>query len=80
MISNLRKAAHDRDTVMIGGGEFDRDDLLLAAHMLDCYPDLLEAGQELVDKLSGMAVHPSHYAGLVAALAKANQHPARGMV
>ena len=43
MISNLRHAAINRETVTIGGGEFGPSDLRLAAHMLDCYPDLLDA-------------------------------------
>lgn len=47
MFANLKKAAWDRETVTIGGGDFHRDELLEAAHMLECYPVMLEALKKL---------------------------------
>ena len=78
MIPNLQKAARDRETVMIGGGEFDRDELMLAAHMLDCYPELVEALQRVADYWAGGDVPVDLDAQMRAALTKAQQHPARG--
>lgn len=80
MISNLQKAARDRETVMIGGGEFGRDDFLLASHMMVSFYELRHESQRLIERLSSMAVHPSHYQGLESAVRKAHQNPTRGAV
>lgn len=47
MFANLKKAAQDRDTVTIGGGDFHRGELLKAAHMLECFPYILKALEDL---------------------------------
>lgn len=85
MISNLQKAARDRETVMIGGGEFGPDEFRLAAHMLDCYPEMLEALEAAQRWVAMYHSLPGHDAasrcmsGVIdKALAKANQHWARG--
>lgn len=43
MISNLRKAARDRQTVAIGGGEFGPAECKLAADLMDDAPMLRRA-------------------------------------
>ena len=71
MISNLRHAAINRETVTIGGGEFGPSDLRLAAHMLDCYPDLLDALQAVLPYLKGTESFATQEAQARAAIAKA---------
>ena len=78
MISNLKKAAFDRDTVMIAWGEFDRDELRLAAHMLDCYPEILEALERLYGTGHDSTTWDYAMSKAHAAIRKARQHPARG--
>lgn len=80
MIPNLHKAARDRETVVIGGGEFGPDEFRLAAHMLDCYPDLLDTLQRVYDYWAGGDVPDALDAQMRTALTKAQQHPARGFV
>ena len=43
------------------------------AKLLAAAPDLLAEGQTLIERLKEMAIHPSHYAGLQAAITKATQ-------
>lgn len=45
MFANIKKAIRDRETVTIGGGEFNRDEL---QRFVDCHADLLAALQSLV--------------------------------
>lgn len=80
MISNLQKAARDRETVMIGGGEFGPDEFRLAAHMLDCYSDLLEALERLYNTGHDSTTWDYAMSKAHAAMRKAHQHPARGFV
>ena len=62
MIANLKKDARDRDTVLIAGGEFTRQELSEAAHMMECYPALLDALRELVQHVHDefSCSHPLH--------------------
>lgn len=41
------------------------------AHLIAAAPDLLAESKTLIARLKDMAVHPSHYAGLEAAIKKA---------
>jgi hypothetical protein len=43
IISNLRHAARNRETVVIGGGEFNAKELSQAANVLEQHGQLLEA-------------------------------------
>lgn len=51
IISNLRHAARNRETVVIGGGEFKAKELAQAA-------DLLEQNAKLLEALKGLVMYP----------------------
>ena len=43
MLPNIKKAIRDRETVAIGGGEFNHDELQQVARMLESHSELLAA-------------------------------------
>ena len=66
MIANLRRAAHNRETVAISGGLFFRPEFLWAAHTLECHQALVEALQWALEQIED-DLDPAHQTALAAA-------------
>lgn len=49
LIANLRHAASNRETVLVGGGEFGPTELRHAADLLEAAPFMLDALRALLD-------------------------------
>jgi hypothetical protein len=69
IVGNLRRAAWDRETVSIGGGDFGPEELKRAARMIENHDELLEA-LKLAQSIIG---HPddAHSKLIAAAIARA---------
>jgi len=52
IVGNLRRAARDRETASIGGGDFGPEELKQAARMIENHDELLTALQEIKPTLA----------------------------
>ena len=64
----LTVTARDDDFVAV---RFTGGKTAQAVGLVETAPDLLAESQRLLARLQEMAIHPSHYAGLAAAIARA---------
>jgi hypothetical protein len=58
---------------LVGYGPILEAECRANAHLIAAAPKLLSEARSLVERLRGMAVHQSHYAGLENAIAQATQ-------